>query len=78
MKLYQRKPCESCPWRRDVAPGQFSVERFTILAESAWDMAIVQFACHKSPEGQEFGCAGWVLNHRRITTGRAWRPAGAC
>lgn len=61
MKLYQRKPCEACPWRRDVTPGQFSVERFTILAETAWDMAIVQFACHKSPEGEEFGCAGWVL-----------------
>ncbi len=58
MKTYQTKPCTECPWRRDVAPGQFPAERFRDLAETAHDMSQVQFACHKSPEGGEFGCAG--------------------
>lgn len=61
MKTYQTRPCAECPWRRDVAPGQFQAERFRDLAETARDMSQVQFACHKSPEGAEFGCAGFVL-----------------
>lgn len=61
MKLYQRVPCAECPWRLDQAPGRFPPERYIELAKTAWDMEITQFACHKSPEGQEFGCAGWVL-----------------
>ena len=61
MKLYQRTPCAECPWRTDVAPGRFTPERYVELAKTAYDAAWVQFACHKSPEGQEFGCAGWVL-----------------
>lgn len=62
MKKYQIKPCENCPWRTDVPTGQFSVDRFIALAKTAYDQALLQFACHKSPEGQEFGCAGFVLN----------------
>lgn len=62
MKRYQERPCDECPWRLDVPPGQFSPERFIALAETAYDLAMVQFACHKSPEGHEFGCAGFVLN----------------
>jgi len=61
MKAYQTKPCAECPWRTDVAPGQFPAERFRDLAATAHDMAQVQFACHKSPEGSEFGCAGFAL-----------------
>lgn len=61
MKIYQTKPCTECPWRKDVAPGQFAPERFRHLAATAYDMSNIQFACHKSPEGGEFGCAGFVL-----------------
>ena len=61
MKAYQTKPCAECPWRTDVARGRFPAERFRDLAETAYDMAQVQFACHKSPEGVEFGCAGFAL-----------------
>lgn len=61
VKSYQRVPCKSCPWRTDVAPGEFPPQRYIVLAETAWDMAVTQFACHLSPEGREFGCAGWVL-----------------
>jgi hypothetical protein len=62
VKLYQTKPCAECPWRTDVAPGRFPPSRFIDLAKTAYDNAIEQFACHKSPEGQEFGCAGFLLN----------------
>ena len=61
MKLYQTRPCAECPWRRDISPGQFPAERFIILACTAYDMNLTQFACHKSPEGAEFGCAGFLL-----------------
>jgi hypothetical protein len=60
-KSYQRQPCSECPWRTDVPPGQFPPERFIALADTAYDMAIVQFACHKSCEGDDIGCAGFAL-----------------
>lgn len=56
----QRRPCAECPWRRDVAPGQFSPERFIALANTTYDMSMVQFACHKAPGGGEFACAGFL------------------
>lgn len=58
---YARKPCDECPWRRDVATGRFTPERFIALAPCAHDMARTIFACHKSPEGREFACAGFLL-----------------
>jgi len=58
---YQLKPCTECPWRLDVATGRFPPERFVELAATAYDMSMTQFACHKSPEGAEFGCAGFAL-----------------
>jgi len=61
VKTYQTRPFAECPWRLDVAPGQFPPERFAALAHTAYDMSLGQFACHKSPEGGEFGCAGFVL-----------------
>jgi hypothetical protein len=61
MKAYQSSPCAECPWRMDVAPGRFPADRFRDLAVTAYDMAVDQFACHKSPQGREFGCAGFVL-----------------
>lgn len=61
MKAYQRQPCAECPWRLDVAPGQFPPARFVALAKTAYDVAIEQFACHKSPEAAPIGCAGFVL-----------------
>ncbi|MFD9668384.1 DUF6283 family protein [Rhodococcus sp. NPDC059968] len=63
---HRRYPCADCPWRRDVAPGIFGRERFDELAstsgrpghEAAVDAAM--FACHKSAEGEEEACAGWL------------------
>jgi hypothetical protein len=55
--------CDECPWRKDVPPGRFPPERFERLrgtSEGAdWFKPI--FACHKSPEGQEFACVGYLM-----------------
>jgi hypothetical protein len=58
---YCKKPCAECPWRTDVKPGKFPVERFRVLAPTAYDMARNIFACHMSREGGEVACAGFVL-----------------
>ena len=59
---YCRKPCDECPWRRDVPVGKFPPERFVQLAGTNYDMSAVQFACHKSHEDREFACAGFLLS----------------
>lgn len=56
-----KTPCAECPWRKDVAPGQFPPERFRALAGCAEDLATTVFACHKSPEQEPFACAGFLL-----------------
>lgn len=56
----QRRPCAECPWRVDVAPGQFPAERYRTLAASAYDLSHVIFACHKSTEGSDVVCAGFL------------------
>ncbi|WP_324189941.1 DUF6283 family protein [Nocardia cyriacigeorgica] len=63
---HRRHPCAECPWRRDVSPGQFSVERFVDMActsgrpgeEAGLDAPL--FACHKTVEGREQACSGWL------------------
>jgi hypothetical protein len=62
----RRAPCKECPFRRDVSPGQFPAERYEALqatagspgCEAALDAPL--FACHRSPEGREMACAGWL------------------
>lgn len=60
-RKHQVKPCSDCPWRTDVPTGNFPPERFIALAPTAYDLNRTQFACHKSPEGEEFACAGFLL-----------------
>lgn len=68
-------PCAECPWRRDTTPGQFPACRYDALrttseqqpgAEPGFDAPM--FACHKSPEGREEACAGWLaaVGHRHL------------
>lgn len=64
---HRRYPCRECPWRRDTAPGQFTAERYGALACTSEQTPGEQpgltaplFACHKSPEGAEEACAGWL------------------
>jgi len=63
---HAKRPCRECPWRRDVAPGKFSARRYDALrvtsgspgAEAA--LGAPMFACHMSPLGAEYACAGWL------------------
>lgn len=61
----RRAPCDECPWRRDVPEGLYPVIPSTAAAvqggpgaEAPMDAPIV--ACHKSPEGDDLPCAGWL------------------
>jgi hypothetical protein len=57
---FRSKPCGECPWRKDQPAGRFPPERYIALAPTAYDMSQRLFACHKSPEGREVACAGWL------------------
>jgi uncharacterized protein DUF6283 len=60
------RPCDECPFRRDALPGRFPACRYEALTatagtpghEAPFDAPM--FACHKTPDGQERACAGWL------------------
>jgi len=56
-------PCDECPWRRDVATGRFPPERYENMQSTIGTEDGIRpiFACHKSPEGLEYACAGYLL-----------------
>lgn len=75
-----RRPCDECPWRKNAEPGRFTTERWEALSSSSvseegWgpDFFGPMFACHKTPEGGERACAGWLavegVNHPRVRFG---------
>jgi Family of unknown function (DUF6283) len=61
-----KRPCDACPWRKDAEPGRFTPERWKALAPSSSDgnfgadFDAPLFACHKTPDGKERACAGWL------------------
>jgi hypothetical protein len=55
------KTCAECPWRRDVAVGRFPPERYRALRKTCQQGFNKFFACHKSPEGDEFACVGYLM-----------------
>lgn len=68
-----RRPCPSCPWRRDqdaqAIPG-FRLELAEALAATSPDdrgfgpdLGAPMFACHQSRDGDEVVCAGWLAVH---------------
>ncbi len=64
-----RRPCGECPWRQDTEPGQFPASRYEALRSTTIDddgnhagFDAAMFACHKSGEGEEFICAGWLAS----------------
>ncbi|MCL2732483.1 MAG: DUF6283 family protein [Actinomycetia bacterium] len=86
---HRRYPCAECPWRKDTPPGQFTAGRYEALrgtsgspgSEAAFGAPM--FACHKSPEGREESCAGWLavagIDHLgiRLAVARGHLPASA-
>jgi len=69
-----KKPCAECPWRCDVPIGIWPVERFISLANTAYDMNIGIFACHKSAEDHPTVCAGFLARgaDHNLTIRRAY------
>jgi hypothetical protein len=63
---YATKPCAECPFRLDAPPGQFEACRFDALRNTAGGpgqeapIGSPMFACHKTAEGKEIACAGWL------------------
>lgn len=54
--------CDECPWRRDVAVGRFPPERYKALENTCKQIfGGPIFACHKTHEGNERACAGFLL-----------------
>lgn len=56
--------CDECPFLKSVPVGHFPPERFeslagTSLGEDGWKPI---FACHKSTEGSDVACVGYVLS----------------
>lgn len=63
---HRRYPCAECPFRRDTDPGQFDACRYDALRATVGErgreagLGAPLFACHKSTEGKDQACAGWL------------------
>lgn len=69
---YRRYPCAAdktsngCPFRKDTEPGEFSQCRYDALRETVGQAGAEVplggpvFACHKTEEGKDQVCAGWL------------------
>lgn len=58
---YRKKPCATCPWRRDAEIGAFPAEAYRHSAHTAYDMAKEAFSCHESGATKPAACAGFLL-----------------
>lgn len=62
----RRVPCAECPWVKATKAGQFTAERFEALRATTGGpgneapFGSPMFACHKSADGKEMPCAGWL------------------
>lgn len=63
---YARRPCTECPWRLDAEPGRFPACRYQALRTTVGrrgaeaPIGAPVFACHKTQEGRDVACAGWL------------------
>lgn len=69
------RPCSECPWRLDQPAGRFPACRYDALRDTSAGprgesapLGAPLFACHKTAEGREIACAGWlaVEGHRHV------------
>ena len=65
---YRRIPCRGCPWRVANA-GEFPAEAFRLSADTAYDGAFNQFACHESGAEKAATCAGFLLRNSANNVG---------
>lgn len=61
--IHRDKPCEQCPWRKDVPTGVFPAKAFKTSAQTAYDAAFSTFACHMSGKKMPATCAGFLMRH---------------
>ena len=60
------RPCAECPWVKATPRGQFPARRYEALRDTTGEpgdevpIGSPIFACHKSQEGRELPCAGWL------------------
>lgn len=73
------RTCSECPWLKSSPRGQFSPERYAALRNTCRSGGLWPFfACHKTPEGKERACAGFLLvqgadsNRVRLCMGPDW------
>lgn len=62
------RPCESCPYRRDVPSGIWDASEYAKLPEydrETFDQPHGLFQCHQNDHGDPRArlCAGWVAVH---------------
>jgi len=53
--------CDECPWRKNAAPGRFAPERYVALAGTSKQGFGAIFTCHKTDDGNEHACVGWLM-----------------
>ncbi len=66
---YRRKPCATCPWRKDAETGRFPAEAFRTSANTAIDGSTHAFACHESGVEKSATCAGFLLANSQHNIG---------
>lgn len=67
LEIIEKKPCQTCPYRRDVPTGTWHPEEFVKLARNDRNDFGALYGCHKygKSEGARSFCAGWLLDQRR-------------
>jgi len=60
-KFCGTRTCDACPWRTDVPVGRFPPERFRQLRNTVQQNFGPLFACHKTEEGSDSVCVGYLL-----------------
>jgi hypothetical protein len=59
-----KRTCDECPFRKDVPVGKFPPERYQALESTCREGGFpAMFACHKTLEGHEKACAGFLIVH---------------
>jgi hypothetical protein len=63
---HRKTLCTECPWATTTPPGQFPPARYAALQATTGrpgheaPLGAPLFACHKSSEGKDVPCAGWL------------------
>lgn len=79
VRLPRDRPCVRCPWARTTSPGEFPLRKYEQLRATVGapgrevPLGAPLFACHKTGNGREVPCAGWLAAVGRFhLTVRYW------